>query len=85
MSVCSGKAYKPQLCRLQFTISPAYYLMYLIWQIVHVARIKIVLFQVVFDNPLPSTCQCLHIGVVYKVLAYSHRSTVVPIIGYSVN
>ena len=81
--MCSSKAYKPQLCRFQFTISQTYYVMYLVWLIVLVARIKIVLFLVIFDNP-PSTCQCLHIGVVYKVLAYSHRSTVVPIIGCSV-
>ena len=40
MSVCSGKAYEPQLCRLQFTISQAYHVMHLVWLIVHVARIK---------------------------------------------
>ena len=68
MSVCSGKAYKPQVCRLQFTIPPEYYVMHLVWLLVHVARIKIVLSLVVFVTPPPSTCQYLHIDVVYKVL-----------------
>ena len=44
MSVCSGKAYEPQLCKLQFTIPQAYYVTHLVWLIVHVARVKIVSF-----------------------------------------
>ena len=82
VSVFSGKAYEPQLCRLQFTIQQAYYVMHLVWLIVHVASVKIVLFLVEIDNSPPF----LHLsvfthGVIYKVLAYSHTSTVVPIIG----
>ena len=72
MSVCSGEAYKPQVCTLQFTIPPAYYVMHLVWLLVQ-------------NGVMSSTCQYLHIGVVYKVLAHSHRSTVVPIIGCSAN
>ena len=34
---------------------------------------------------ISSTCQYLHIDIVYKILAYSHRSTVVPIIGCPAN
>ena len=81
MSVCSGKAYEPQLGRLQFTTPQAYYVLHLVWLIVPVARIKIVLFLVEYDTPAFFHLSVFTHGVVYKVLAYSHRSTVVPIIG----
>ena len=42
------------------------------------------LFLVIFDTP-SLHLSVFNTGVVYKVLAYSHRSTVVPIIGCSVN
>ena len=51
MSVCSGKAYNSQVCTLQFTLPPAYYVMHLVWLLVHLARIKIVLSLIVFDTP----------------------------------
>ena len=81
MSVCSGKAYKPQLCRFQFTIPKAYYVMYLVWLIIHVAWIKIVLFWLNLTPPSFLHLSVFTHGVVYKVLAYSQRSTVVLIIG----
>ena len=53
----------------------------LIWLIVHVARVKIVLFLVEYDNPPFLHLSVFTHGVVYKVLAYSHRFTAVSIIG----
>ena len=86
MSVCSGKAYKPQVCRLQFTIPSAYYVMHLVWLLVHVARIKTVLSLVVFVTPLPPLVSIYTLMLYTRYcIAIQHRSTVVPIIGCPAN